>query len=65
MAARLNEAMAFTEPERLRAGGGQGEFNLKGAKPLQCSLRRASAMGTPLVQLSHPARLRGAESGTA
>jgi hypothetical protein len=31
----------------------------------RCSLRRVSAMGTPLVQLSHPARLRGAESGTA
>jgi hypothetical protein len=31
----------------------------------RCSLRRVSAMGTPLVQLSHPARLWGAESGTA
>jgi hypothetical protein len=31
----------------------------------RCSLRRVSAMGAPLVQLSHPARLRGAESGIA
>jgi hypothetical protein len=29
----------------------------------RCGLRRVSAMGTPLVQSSHPALLRGAESG--
>jgi hypothetical protein len=31
----------------------------------RCSLRGVSAMGTPLVQLSHPVRLRGAGSGAA
>ena len=38
----------------------------KRGETTRCSLRRVSAMETPLVlQLSHPARLRGAESGTA
>jgi hypothetical protein len=37
----------------------------KRGETTRCSLRRVSAMGTPLVQLSHPAGLRGAESGTA
>jgi hypothetical protein len=40
------------------------ELLLRG-ETTRCSLRRVSAMGTPLVQLSHPARLWGAESGTA
>jgi hypothetical protein len=33
--------------------------------PLGVALRGVSAMGTPLVQLSHPVRLRGTESSAA
>jgi hypothetical protein len=37
----------------------------KKGESTRCSLRGVSAMGTPLVQLSHPVRLRGAGSGAA
>jgi hypothetical protein len=42
-----------------------GSRSRRSASSSRDSLRRVSAMGTPLVQLSHPARLWGAESGTA
>jgi hypothetical protein len=74
----IAKAEALQENKKLRAKEQRHESELAGegkereqltsstgVKPLQCSLRRVSAMGTPLVQLSHPARLRGAESGTA